>query len=339
MVPGPVSIRTVAARAGVSIATVSNVLNSRAKVGPDLTSRVRSAVEELGYVADGAASRLRSGKQALAGVVVPDLRNPFFASFVSTLEQAARRDGFDLLVVSCDNDPACEAERLQALRSWRPAGLIVIPCDGALGARLPKGPALPVVVADRIAGDPFDLVAVDNREAAGSMVRHLAGEGVRTCTVAGSTLDLGNVRERWEGARAAAGPGLRLAMLECGLDASASRRTLEHHLSGPHRPDAVFALDTVTTTLAFKTLSALGPAMARMTALAGFDDAEWMSLVTPGITAVCQPVDAMAEAAWAQLARRLAGDLSPPAALRLPCGLQIRGSTLRCRGRPDNVAA
>ena len=95
----------------------------------------------------------------------------------------------------------------------------------------------------------------------------------------------------------------------------------------------------MTTTLAFKILAAVDPAPDRAVALAGFDDAEWMSLVTPGITAIRQPVHAIAEAAWAQLARRLAGDRSPPAALRLPCGLEIRGSTLRCGGRTDNVAA
>ena len=134
-----VSIRMVAELANVSAATVSNALNGKPSVSPDLARRVREAAETLGYAGDNHASRLRSGKRALAGVVVPDLSNPMFGAFVSTLERSARRDGLDLLVVSCANDPAEEAERLRSLRSWRPSGLIVIPCDGALAARLPRG--------------------------------------------------------------------------------------------------------------------------------------------------------------------------------------------------------
>ncbi len=314
----------------MSIATVSNVLSNRANVGPVLARRVREAVDELGYVAHGAASRLRSGKpQALAGVVVPDLKNPFFAAFVSTLEQAARQDGFDLLVVSCAHDPEQEAERLRAIRAWRPAGLIVLPCDDALAARMPTGAGPPIVVADRIPREGFDVVAIDNHAAAAAVIRHLASEGVRSCMVAGSTLGISNIRERWEGALAAADGAMRLTMLPCGVDPDDIGMTLRRRLTAEPLPDALFALDTVTTLAAFQCLAALRLVVPDAVALAGFDDSEWMRLVSPGITAVSQPVDAMARAAWAQLMRRLAGDSTPPGALRLPCRLELRGSTRR----------
>jgi DNA-binding LacI/PurR family transcriptional regulator len=119
------SIRTVASLAGVSTATVSNVLNARRSVAPELAERVRAAVADLGYIADLGASRLRSRKSSIAGVVIPDLANPFFGAFVAALEQSARRDGFDLLIVSAGDDPAQEAARLRTLLTWRPAGLIV----------------------------------------------------------------------------------------------------------------------------------------------------------------------------------------------------------------------
>ena len=141
------SIRTVADHARVSMATVSNVLNGKPSVSADLAARVNIAGQELGYVVDSAASRLRSRRSKLAAVVVPDLTNPMFARFVSTLEHLARMDGFDLVVVSARNNPAEEASRLADIRSWRPAGLIVIPCDGAFKHDCPRAsrsrPCLP----------------------------------------------------------------------------------------------------------------------------------------------------------------------------------------------------
>jgi LacI family transcriptional regulator len=331
------SIRTVAERAGVSTATVSNVLNGKA-VSPDFVARVRAAVEELGYVADPHASRLRSGRHALAAVVVPDLANPMFGAFVSRLEGLARQDGYDLLVVSSANAPAAEAERLRAIRSWRPAGLIVIPCDGDLAARLPRGGTPPVVVADRIPDVPrFDLVAVDNARAAREIAAHLREQGFRSCLVVGTSLAISNVRERWEGAVAAGGP-MALTLLEAGLDPAEARRRLDLALRARPRPAAMFTLDHGTTLVAYQLLADLGLRVPDDLALASFDETEWMRLVDPPLTAVRQPVEAMAAAAWAQLLRRMEGDTAAPVALRLDCAVTLRGST-RHLPRPGSVAA
>ncbi len=334
-----VSIRMVAEAAGVSTATVSNALNGKPSVSPDLLRRVRDAAEALGYAADNHASRLRSGKRALAGVVVPDLSNPMFGAFVSTLERAARRDGLDLLVVSSANDPAEEAGRLRAIRSWRPSGLIVIPCDGGLGGRLPPGTMPPIVVADRIPDDPvFDLVAVDNAESAAAIVAHLVASGCRDALVAGSSLAISNVRERWDGARSACGR-MALTMLECGLDPSGIGAALEARLAGHPRPDALFSLDHLTSLAAFRTLADLGIGIGRDIAFASFDETEWMRLVSPPITAVRQPVEDLAEAAWRRLVLRMDGDDGPPTTTRFACAIEIRGSTLRQPGRPKTKAA
>ncbi len=334
-----VSIRMVAEAAGVSAATVSNALNGKPSVSPDIVRRVRAAAEALGYAADNHASRLRSGKRALAGVVVPDLSNPMFGAFVSTLERAARRDGLDLLVVSSANDPAEEAERLRAIRSWRPSGLIVIPCDGSLARRMPPGAMPPVVVADRIPDEPaFDLVAVDNAEAAGAIVAHLVAGGCRDALVAGTNLSISNVRERWDGARGAAGP-MCLAMLECGLDPAGIRDVLLARLGRRPRPEALFTLDHVTSLVAFRVLAELGVRIGRDIAFASFDETEWMGLVSPPITAVRQPVEELAEAAWRRLVLRMDGDDGPCTITRFACAIEIRGSTLRQPGRPETEAA
>ena len=333
------SIKMVADMAGVSPATVSNALNGKPSVAPDLVRRVRAAAEALGYAADNHASRLRSGKRALAGVVVPDLGNPMFGAFVSVLERAARRDGFDLLVVSSSNDPLEEADRLRAIRSWRPAGLIVIPCDGALKARLPHGDVPPIVVADRIPDTPdFDLIAVDNARAAGAIAGELAARGYRDCLVAGSTLGITNIRERWSGACAAAG-SMAMTIVECSLDLAVCRERLLARLARMPRTDALFALDHQTALVARRVLDEMGLRVADDLAFASFDEAEWMRLVSPPVSAVRQPVEDLAEAAWRQLHRRMAGDDDPPIDMRLACAITIRGSTPRRPGRPETVAA
>ena len=326
-----VSIKTVAQEAGVSPATVSNALNGKPSVGPELVARVRAVAEALGYAADNHASRLRSGKRSLAGVVVPDLGNPIFGAFVSTLERAARRDGFDLLVVSCANDPAEEVERLRAIRSWRPAGLIVIPCDGALKARLPPGEVPPIVVADRIPDvADFDLIAVDNARSAGAVSAHLAAAGYRDCLVVGSSLGITNVAERWHGVREAAG-SMAVALLEGGVFAEPMRRSLAARLDRPPRPDVIFSLDHQTSVVARHTLHDLGLRVPEDLGFASFDETEWMCLVSPPVTAVRQPVAEIAEAAWRQLRWRMAGNADPPIDLRLACAVALRGSTPRRR--------
>ena len=336
---GTISIRTVANRANVSTATVSNVLSGKTTVTPMLAERVRAVVEELGYVANGSASRLRSGKQALAGVVVPDLGNPFFGGFVSTLERVARQDGFDLLVVSSHNDPAQEAERLHSIRSWRTAGLIVMPCDGGLSARLPRAGRPPIVAVDRIPDyGAFDLIAVDNSIAAGRVAAHCVEQGFRSCLVVGSSIAISNIRERWSGIAEAAGP-MRVELVECGLDPAAVQDIVRERLAARPRPDVLFSLDQGTSLAAYQCLGELGLGGPGGVAFASFDETEWMRLVTPGITAVRQPVAAMADAAWRRLRQRIEGDPSPPATLRLACSVHIRGSTLRPHGPSRQTAA
>lgn len=323
------SIRMVADRAGVSVATVSNVLNGKPSVSAEFAERVNSAVDELGYVVDIAASRLRSRKSQLAAVLVPDLTNPMFATFVSTLEHLARVDGFDLVVVSARNDVGEEADRLSRLRSWRPAGLIAIPCDGALAQRLPAGFNAPIVVADRIPDDPtFDLIAVDNGPSAGAIVTHLERQGYRDCLVIGTTLDISNVRERWEGAVAAA-EAIGIELMEIGIDDPDGAGVLETRLR-TNPPRALFSLDHGTTLTAYRMLKEIGLSVPDGIAFASFDDMEWMRLVSPGITAIRQPVEQMAEQAWALLTHQIEGKSGDHVTRRLRCALEIRGSTPRC---------
>lgn len=332
------SIRKVAEEAGVSVGTVSNVLNGKASVAPEIADRVRAVVSRMGYVRDRHASRLRSGRSGVIGVIVPDLTNTMFAGFVSMIEHLARADGHDLFVVSTANDPGEEARRLDLIREWRPAGLIVIPCDGGLAGRVPASGMAPMVVADRIPDDPsFDLVAVENAASAAQMTAALAEAGVPDCLVVGTSLSISNVRERWQGAQAGArGTAMRLDLAEVGF-ADHAPPSLVARLSRANRPAALFCLDHETTLACYLLLTELGLNMPGDIALASFDEMEWMRLVRPAITAVRQPVEELAECAWTMLGRRATDPDGPPQIRRLRCVTTFRGSTPRNPAQPEGM--
>lgn len=336
------SIRAVASRAGVSTATVSNVLNARRSVAPELAARVQAAVKEIGYIADLGASRLRSRKSSIAGVLVPDIGNPFFGAFVAILEGAARRDGYDLMIVSSGDDPVQEAARLRALLTWRPAGVIAIPCRNDIaGSEVAAAAGVPLVVADRIpANVTTDVVGVDNREAAAEVIRHLIASGRRHILVAVADLGISNVQERCAGIQAAAlEGGAEVEILPVGFTLADSRASLQERLSAPTLPDALFTLNNIATLGAIGALATAGLNVPHDLALVGFDDDEWMRVVSPPLTAVRQPVNEMALAAWARLMARIGGDASPPHEVRLPCTLEIRDSSAPVIRPAEPVAA
>ncbi|HET9018578.1 MAG TPA: substrate-binding domain-containing protein, partial [Acetobacteraceae bacterium] len=183
---------------------------------------------------------------------------------------------------------------------------------------------------DRIpAGAPLDLVAVDNRGAARDVMRHLLAAGRRHILVAAARASIGNIAERCAAAQAEADAvGARCEVLEVGHSLPDSRARLAERLAAPPLPDAVFALNNVAALGALGALESAGLAVPEDVALVGFDDTPWMEVAAPPLTAVSQPVEALARAAWARLMARLAGDTSPPQEVRLPCTLEIRASSL-----------
>ena len=335
------NIHDVAARARVSAGTVSNVLTGRRAVVPAVAARVRAAVAKLGYVTDVAASNLRSSQSTVVGVLVPDLTNRFFASFVGFVESLVRADGYRVLVASSGVDGAMEAAELRALTAWKPAGLIVIPCQDRFASRaILAGTGIPVVVADRFdQRSACDSVGIDNADAVRQAAAYLLGLGHRRVLVAASTLDLHNVRERVAGARAAFAAQARAGapeIIELGCSLEPACDALFARLGRSPAPTALIALTNTGTLAALKALSRRKLRVPRDVSLVGFDDDDWMEVVRPAITAVRQPMADLARTAWARLRERLAGDTSRAVRVQLPCSLVLRDSTAACAARrPD----
>ena len=332
------TVKDVAEKAGVSPATVSNVLGGRKKVNADMAARVHAAATELGYEADRAASFLRSGQSRIVAMTVPSLDNPFFTSIIASVERWSNANGFDLIVASANESDAVEKARVGALLSWRPAGVVVIPNS----ERFPARDALdfsgtPYVLADRaIPGLSADAVTIDNFSAGRLAANHLVDLGHRDVTVCASTLDLSNIRERCDGIRSrlAEGENARLSLLEVGLTFESASATIERWLQGSPRTTAVVALTN------FSTLAVLGALVQRNirvpddVSLVGFDDYAWMRAAGPSVTAIRQPVEEIGRRLWERLQARMDGDAGEPVHIQLDTDLIVRDSTV---GHPDPV--
>jgi LacI family transcriptional regulator len=336
------TIRDVASRAGVSVATASNVVNGNRPVGDASRRRVVEAIAALGYRLDRAASALRGKSTGLIGMVVPDIANVFFASLVHGVEALAERDGYDLLIVSSSEDSAKERRRVEALIARRIDGLIVVPASddsmaslkaGADGSRLP-----PAVLLDRGADAiGFDTVRADCEAGGYAAARHLIGLGHRDIAVLTHSKHLDNIENRIGGARRALGEaGLkgRERVIYGGHDLESLRGAIELELHRADRPTAIFALTNVCALASIKAARGLGLEIPGDVSIVGFDDFDWMFALRPYLTTVAQPVEDFASASWRLLMRRLKGDrLSDVERIELPCTLKVRESTGVARPR------
>jgi LacI family transcriptional regulator len=338
-----ITIKDVAARAGVSIATVSNVFSGSKPVNADLQERVQKAALELRYQVDRAASQLRSGQAKVVAVLVPDLDDVFFTSLVSQLEVMAQSDGYDIIVASSRDDTELEQSRLRTLLAWRPSGLIAIPCSDKLPAGLENEIGrLPMVFADRVPpeGSVVDTVAIDNHEAGEIAARHLLAMGHRDIMVAASSLAISPIRERVRGASTliAAAHGFEPTVIELGSNAERGAGVFLHWLERHPCPTAVIALTNVTT---LSTLSALARSRIDVpdpVSVVGFDDYPWMSARKTGLTAIRQPIAEIAATAWQRLRLRMSGDVSAPQGIVLQTSLQVRDSVRDIASRAGDDA-
>lgn len=335
-----VTIKDVAALAGVSIATVSNVFSGSKPVNADLRERVQDAARALSYQVDRAASRLRTGQSKVVGVLVPDLDDVFFTSLVSQLEVLAQADGYDIIVASSRDDVDLEQSRLRTLLSWRPSGLIVVPCSDQPPASLEREIGrLPIVFADRVQpqGSAVDTVAIDNREAGEIAARHLLGHGHRDIVIAASNRAISPIRERIRGASdlIAERTGRAATVVELGSNAERGAAVLAEWLTRHERPSAVIALTNVTTLSTLWACAQLKIDIPERVSLIGFDDYPWMSARKTPLTAIRQPVSEIAEAAWRLLRERITGVATPPCSVVFAANLEVRDSVSPYKGGAD----
>ncbi|MGH1416536.1 MAG: LacI family DNA-binding transcriptional regulator [Pelagimonas sp.] len=323
-----VSIKDVAKEAGVSTATVSNVFSGKKPVNDDLAAKVKSVAARLGYQVNKAASLLRSGRNSVVSVLVPDLSDPFFTSIITEIEHLATDDGYEIIVGNSNDNVVTEAGRLDALMAWQPAGVIVIPCTDKVPDRLKTEHDTPCVFLDRISEfDVADTVTIDNVGAGMIAAKHLTDKGHTCVLVAASDLEIAPIRERAEGVEAQIQRvGGTVDFLELGSDPQIGAATLAAWMDVHPLPSAIVATNDMTTLAALSCIADRKFELPDKISVVGFDDYAWMQARRTGITVIKQPVEDIATSAWELLRKRIGGDTSPIVNRVHECGLVARDS-------------
>lgn len=298
------SIRDVAAQAGVSVGTVSNVLNHRDKVSADAVRRVNDAIERLGYVRNDAARQLRVGRSSTVGLVVLDVRNPFFTDLARGAEDEASRHGLAVILGNSGEDSDREARYLDLFAEQRVRGILISPY-GELGPRLRslRERGTPVVLVDRQSEDEsFSSVSVDDELGGFLAVTHLIEIGRRRIVFAGGPAGIRQIVDRLAGAQRAAdaAPGVSVEILATAAASVADGRAAGEAIAarpGADRPDAVFAANDLVAMGVLQGLAAHGIRVPEDVAIIGFDDIDFASAAVVPLSSIRQPSELMGETA------------------------------------------
>lgn len=330
-----VGIKDVAERAGVSVATVSRVLNGHSAVRPATRAKVLAAVEDLGYRPNGVARSLRTHQTHTLGLVISDVLNPFFTALARAVEDEARIRGYSVIIGNADEQPELQDHHVRTLLDRRIDGLLVSP-TGESSSLLPDvaRSGVPVVLLDRwVPGVAAPVVRTDGRPAIRDLVTHLYTLGHRRLAIitGPSTTSTGN--ERTDAFREALrSHGLPLPLEYTGsgdFRADSGRRATARFLDLPEPPEAVFATDNLMALGAMDEIRARGLRVPEDLALAAFDDIPWFLHTDPPLTAIAQPTGELGRSAVRALIDLIEGRTAPPVALT------ARLVTRRSCGEPD----
>ena len=272
-----VGIKDVARVAGVSVGTVSNVINRPDTVATETRARVLSAIDRLGYVRSESARQLRAGRSRIMGLLVLDMGNPFFVDVARGAERAARQAGLGVMVCNSAQNPAEEAEYLSLFAEQRVRGVLLTPAD-ATGRNIEtfRRHNIPFVLVDRVAeGTTECSVSVDDVAGGALAVRHLVDAGHRSLAYVSGPPGLNQVRDRRTGALD--------ALAEAGLGPDALREL----------PTAVFCANDLLALGVLQAMYAAGVGVPDDLAIVGYDDIEFAAAAAVPLTSVRQPAVTM----------------------------------------------
>ena len=328
-----VTVKDVALAAGVSQATAARALGDYGYVSHAARTTVDEAARRLGYRRHAVARALASNVTFTVGLVVSDIENPFFAAAARGLSDVLEPAGYTILLANSDEDLAREERLVEAFRSRRVDGLVVVPSVASATAHLGDlvAAGVPLVLFDRaVRGLKVDVVLVDNKQGARTAVEHLVRLGHRRIGLVSDQPEISSSAERIEGYRAGiAAAGIpwddRLISLTGSTQADGYRGA-KVLLEARRPPSAIFTANNMMSVGTLLALRDLGLRIPQDVALVGFDDFEWTTLIEPPLTAVRQPVYQIGHHAGERLLARLQGDVSPPRRIRLPTEFVVRGS-------------
>ena len=326
------TMHDVAQAAGVSVKTVSRVVNGVDYVSTETLESVNAAIDALGFRRNEFARQLRQGTTATIGLVIEDIGDPFYSVLIRAVEDVALARGYTLLAASSAEDPERSRRLIESFTSRGVDGLIVVPAEGTdvgfLRAEMEAGCTM--VFVDRPApGLLADTVLVDNRGGAQAGTAHLIAHGHRRIAYFGDDEALFTAAERRDGFQDA----LRAAALDADpsliVMANPYPETAQEYVDrifdAPEPPTAVMTGNNRWSVRILRSLRTRG--LSSTVGFVGFDDLELGDLLTPGVSVVAQDPAAMGRTAAEVLLRRIEGETDTPRQqIRLSTNLIERGS-------------
>ena len=328
--------KDVAKYAGVSIATVSRVVNQQASVSPDVRAKVRHAIEALGYQPSRTAQRLRAKRGHVIGVVISDIQNPFFTAVVRGIEDVAYQHGYSLILCNSDEDSDKEHLYLDVMRAEAVAGVILATTiEDNVAARQLISDGIPLIAIDRQLNDPdIDSVLVDSVQGTVEAMSHLIELGHRRIGFIGGPVTITTMRERRDGyvlAHQQHGLPVSPELIKLVSPKQAGGYASAQELLDLHPPiTALFAGNNLIALGALSAIHERGLCIPRDLSVLCFSDLPWAQLLQPPLTVVTQPDYELGQKAAELLIERFQQPHKPVSHLQLGLSLTIRAST----GRP-----
>ncbi len=332
-----VKIKDVAKEAGVSTATVSRVLAQKPYVTDEIRARVMTAVERLGYRPNRVARSLRAQQSNTLGLIVSDIRNPYFTDVSRAVEDTAHQHGYAVFLCNSDEDPEKEALYLNLLRDENVSGVILSPTKHTSDDFDAINLNIPTVIVDRtIKHGEVDVVMIDNVDAGYRLTCHLIEHGYRRIgALFGEASTTGRERRQ----------GFEKALREHDLSPVVMRylppRIQAGHeatlaiLTAPDRPEAILATNSLLSAGALEAIRELNLRIPDDIALAGFDETTWSTLVQPPLTVIAQPTYEIGQTAIELLLKRIEQPDAPARQVILKGQLLARESSAARRSLPD----
>ncbi len=321
-----VTLHDVAAKAGVSIATVSYVLNNQGSVSDDVRKAVRRTAKQLGYRQNRAARAMKMGRSSILGLLVPNIENPFFATVAQSVLAESQKKGYQIFLVDTEGSHESEVKAMEGLVAQGVDGVIVFPIDDSELSATTKIP-VPVVVLDSDTPD-LDLVQAEYFEGGRMLAEHLISLGHKNFGVLEGPRIVSGVRARTRGFAESIADDCNIVWQE------------EHAFAMTLTDEAKALLDSggITALVCGNDLIAMaaiahyrdsGVAVPENVSVVGFDDIPFASVITPALTTVHMPIATMGKEAVNLLIRRLEAKDAPAARSRvvLDVELVVRQST------------
>ena len=327
-----VTMHQIAQRAKVSLGTVSHVINETVPVREPLRQRVLEAIRNLRYQPNQLSRGLRLNRTNMIGMIIPDITNPFFPAVVRGVEDVAYKSSYRLILCNADNDPDKETTYLNELKSFLPAGILLIPSENATVPT--DSPGTPIVCIDR---RPVkwkgDIVAVANEEGGYRAGRFLLQMGHRRIGVAAGPHHLTNAAERLAGflraLREANVPIAPELIQESHFDREGGHISTLRLLQVLPCPTAIFAANDLIALGALTAIRDFKLNCPRDVSIISFDALEWTEFTDPALTSIYQPGYQLGCTAARLLLARIEGMDKPRQEIVLPTELRIRNSVLR----------